>query len=183
MNCQNNFEPAGHWGWCDARGAAPQEATAGRTTEPGTVGYLLPPPQILTGQLSLFQPGGRLCPPHYYLPTRIFRPSVGSGSAGRTTNESHFFYSAYYLPPYPRDLVFHVNSDKKVLPGRKSPEKKKLPEICMFDSALGKMFFCCYLCYYYRLLICSYQICKWGRRIWVMLRMRSKGSKAGYDKI
>ena len=27
-----------------------------------------------------------------------------------------------------------MNSDKKVLPGRKSPEKKKLPEICMFDS-------------------------------------------------
>jgi hypothetical protein len=31
-------------------------------------------PQILTDQLDLSQPGGRLCPPHYYLP---LRPSYG----------------------------------------------------------------------------------------------------------
>ena len=32
-------------------------------------------PQTLEDQLTLFQEGGRLCPPHYCLPTRIFRPS------------------------------------------------------------------------------------------------------------
>ena len=37
------------------------------------------PPQILADQLTLFRQGGggRLCPPYYYLPTRIFRPSYG----------------------------------------------------------------------------------------------------------
>ena len=33
--------------------------------------------QILAGQLTLSQPGGRLCPPHYYCPHPGFRPSHG----------------------------------------------------------------------------------------------------------
>ena len=37
-----------------------------------------PPPQILAEQLTLFQPGGRLCLPHHYLPSsRIFRSPYG----------------------------------------------------------------------------------------------------------
>ena len=31
-------------------------------------------PQILADQLTLSQPGDRLCPPNYYWHTRIFRP-------------------------------------------------------------------------------------------------------------
>ena len=34
-------------------------------------------PQNLQDQLTLSQTGGRLCPPNYYLPLRIFRPSYG----------------------------------------------------------------------------------------------------------
>ena len=37
--------------------------------------------QILADQLTLFQPGGdRLCPPNYFWPTQIFRPSDGPES-------------------------------------------------------------------------------------------------------
>ena len=40
-------------------------------------------PQILADQLTLSQPGSRLYPPHYYLPSpRIFRPSYGPESSG-----------------------------------------------------------------------------------------------------
>ena len=35
------------------------------------------PPRILTNRLILSKPGSRLCPPHYYLLPRIFRPSYG----------------------------------------------------------------------------------------------------------
>ena len=36
-----------------------------------------PPPPDLADQLTLFKLGGMLCPPHYYLPPRIFRPFYG----------------------------------------------------------------------------------------------------------
>ena len=38
-----------------------------------------PPPQFLAGQLTLFQPGRRLCPPNYYCPPplQIFRSFYG----------------------------------------------------------------------------------------------------------
>ena len=35
-------------------------------------------PQILNDELTLSQSGGRSCPPYYYSPPRIFRPSYGS---------------------------------------------------------------------------------------------------------
>ena len=41
-------------------------------------GGALPSPQFLAEQLTLSQPGGRLCPPQYYKPSRIFRPCNGS---------------------------------------------------------------------------------------------------------
>ena len=37
------------------------------------------PHQILSHQYTLFQPGRRLCPPHYYLSPQIFRPSDSPG--------------------------------------------------------------------------------------------------------
>ena len=36
------------------------------------------PPPVLVNQLSLFQPGGRLCPSYNYLPLRFFRGSTAS---------------------------------------------------------------------------------------------------------
>ena len=41
----------------------------------GTLGASAP--QCLAEQLTLSQPGGRLCPPQYYKPPQIFRPCDG----------------------------------------------------------------------------------------------------------
>ena len=35
-----------------------------------------PPPHILADQLTLFQQGEQVIPPHAYLPSKIFRPSA-----------------------------------------------------------------------------------------------------------
>ena len=41
------------------------------------VGPCPPPPFIFKDKLTVFQPGGRLWPSHYYSPHRIFRPVYG----------------------------------------------------------------------------------------------------------
>ena len=47
-------------------------------------GQGLQPPQCLTDQLTLSQPGGRLCPPQYYQPPKIFRPCDGPAASSIT---------------------------------------------------------------------------------------------------
>ena len=49
----------------------------------------MPNPQILNDQLTLNQPGSRLCQPHYFLPPpRIFRPSYGPATQKGSKQES-----------------------------------------------------------------------------------------------
>ena len=63
------------WPWCSGGSKSIGDVHLRKcNSEMLLVGGLGKPTQNLKVQLTLFQPGGRLCPPHYCFPTQIWKP-------------------------------------------------------------------------------------------------------------
>ena len=75
-----------------------------------------PPPQILADQVTLFKPGVRLCPPHYYLPPLEFQTFLHDPEMHKVIHTSHplAVHSVTYFSKRYRKWIIYLSSTRSI---------------------------------------------------------------------